>query len=570
MASHWQVTAAEPDRAAALARALGVHPVTAQLLVNRGAADHADAARFLDSDLRHLSDPHLLPDMTRGLERLRRAIRAREPILIFSDSDVDGLSASVIVYESLQALGASVRVQASNRIEDGYGLPKSLADRLTPSTTGLLILLDCGTNQPVEIAALAERGIETIILDHHVPLRGWANPHALINPHREDGRGGRDLCSAGLAFKLAQALFADTDPDRVEQYLDLAALASLADCSRLVHDSRILVALGLIRIVESHRQGLRRLCEATDTTSPDPDRIVRRLVPRLNASGRLGDSAAIWHLLHSGDESTKEPHVLDSLMTQAEEAHTTTKGLHRQTIGEAMAQINRMHFKDQFVMVVSKRGWHPGLMGPLAAQLSRQYGRPAIAIAMDDHRGTGSARSIPMLDLLESLRACESTLVRFGGHAQACGLTVDREHLELFRSQINAEVRRRMGREGLVQTKTVDVELPLRQVEREWMDEVERLAPFGYGNPRPTMLIRRMRLEQATPRTARFSDGQAGIAAKGRFTELEVGGWYDLLASPGSGAGAGEPTLAVSDVRGAEAPSGPIRSAGTPYRRAPA
>ncbi|MBI4341855.1 MAG: DHH family phosphoesterase [Candidatus Omnitrophica bacterium] len=562
MPSHWQVSPAQPERAATLGEALGVHPLTAQLLLNRGIADRAEAARFLEPDLARLADPYALPDMARGVERLRRAVRRGEPILIFSDSDVDGLSASVILYEALRALGARVHARASNRIEDGYGLPRAVAQRLSRSSAKLLVLVDCGTNQPDEVASLAARGIDTIIVDHHVPLRGWANPYALINPHREHGQG-RDLCSGGLAFKLAQALLAEDEPGRVEEYLDLAALATLADCSQLVGDSRVLVAKGLARIVSSQRQGMQRLCEATGTTSPDPDQIVRRLVPRLNASGRLGDSAAVWHLLHSG-----EPDRLEEWLAQAGEAHATTKGLHRQIMAEALEQVSRLHFKDQFVMVVSRSGWHQGLMGPLAAQLSQQYGRPAIAIAMDEQQGTGSGRSVPLFNLLDALRACERMLVRFGGHAQACGLTVDRGRLEPFRAQINEEARRILGREGLVRTRMVDLELPLERVERRWVDETERLAPFGYGNPRPTVLIRRVRLERATPRTAVLSDGHAGMAAKGRFAELLVGGWYDVVASPAVNGGA--LTLSVSDVRGAEEPSEPVRSAGTPYTHAPA
>ena len=558
----WHVHPADPARAASLARALGIRALTAQLLLNRGVRDPEDGARFLHPALPALGDPLALSGMARGVARIRRAVRACEPILIFGDSDVDGLTASVILYETLRGLGASVRATPSNRIEDGYGLPRAAVERIGGSATKLLILVDCGTNQSDDVRWLAEHGIDTIIVDHHVPLREWARPYALINPHH-DGSVGRELCSAGLAFKVAQALSEGKAADRLAGLLDLAALATLADCSRLVGESRVLVAEGLPRIVASHRPGLRRLCEATGTVSPDPDQIVRRLIPRLNASGRLGDPSAVWHLLHSG-----EPDRVEAWMADAETAHETTKELRRQMIGEAREQVNRIHFKDQFVMVISRSGWHQGLMGPLASQLAQQYGRPAIAIAMDEHQGTGSGRSVPRFNLLEALQACEGMLRRFGGHAQACGLTVDRKHLDAFRERINEEARRTLGRDGLVRTKTADVELTLEALELRWVEETSRLAPFGYGNPRPTALIRRLRLEQASPRTGVLSDGTTRMAARGSFAALVVGEWYDVLATPA--AEAGELTLLVSDARGAAEPSAPGLSAGTPCRPASA
>ena len=396
MQSMWKVEPSDPPRAQALARGAGIDDITAQFLLNRGVHTPAQAQRFFNPSLDGLQDPMVLPDMAKAVKRIRRAIEHGEPIMVFGDSDVDGLTASVIVYEVLRSLGAHVRAKQANRIADGYGLPAGLVRQLCRSATKLLVMVDCGTNQAEAIRTLHAHGIDTIVIDHHVLMDGWAQPHALINPHRADGPG-RELCSAGLVFSVARALV--ENPAQTDAYLDLAALGTLADCSPLRGDNRILVSSGLKRLVHSDRPGVQRLCEATGLTQPEPDHVVRRLVPRLNASGRLGNPEAVWHLLCRQTQETTE-----AWMASAESAHTQTKRLHRQTIGEAQEQVNRLHFRDQYVLVVSREGWPQGLMGPVASLLSERYGRPAIAIAMQEQRGVGSGRSVPVYDLLSGLK----------------------------------------------------------------------------------------------------------------------------------------------------------------------
>jgi single-stranded-DNA-specific exonuclease len=558
LVAEWKVEAADPQRASALAREAGLDQITAQLLLNRGVQSRAETVRFFDPGLDGLEDPMVFPDMAKALARIRRAIAAGEPILIFGDSDVDGLTASVILYEVLRELGAHVRARPANRIADGYGLPASLVRQLCRSATKLVVLVDCGTNQSEAIRTLAAHGIDTIVIDHHVPLDGWAEPLALVNPQRGEGPG-RELCSAGLAFSVARALL---PADRVAAYLDLAALGTLADCSPLRAQNRILVSSGLERLVQSPRQGLKRLCEATGTVSPDPEQVVRRLVPRLNASGRLGDPQAVWHLLCRDGQDTAE-----AWLAAAESAHTETKQLHRQTLGEAQEQINRLHFRDQYVLVVSREGWPQGLMGPLASMLAERYGRPAIAIAMKQRRGVGSGRSVPVYDLLSALKRCQRLLMEFGGHAQACGLTLNARDLEPFRALVNNDAREQLGREGLLRTRRVDLELPLAALEPAWVKRLEQFAPFGHGNPRPTVVIRHLAIETTSPRTGWVTDGKRRVRAKGSLPTV-LGTRYDVAATPA--VVGGEMVLMVSDVRVSSGLSAPDRTSGTSYRRGPA
>jgi len=272
----------------------------------------------------------------------------------------------------------------------------------------------------------------------------------------------------------------------------------------------------------------------------------------------------VWHLLRSDVDGS-----LEAWMAKAEAAHTTTKQLHRRMIAEAEAQVSRWHFRDQFVMVVSRQGWHQGLMGPLASQLTQRYGRPAIALALTDRQGTGSGRSIPLFNLLEALKSCQELLVQFGGHAQACGLTVDLKDLPSFRALVNQHAERSLGREGLVRTRTVDLELTLEDVTARWVEEVARFAPFGHGNPRPTMIIRRVRIESQSPRTAVLSDGTTRCPAKGRFPEIARGESSDVVVSPTLTTD-GAVLLTVSDVKGSTEPWEPVPTLGTTYTREPA
>ena len=565
MSSVWRVQPPDPRRARALAGSLGLHPLTAQLLLNRGVADPAEAGRFLRPSLGELGDPFEISGMAQAVARFKRAVAERHPILIFGDSDTDGLTASVILYEALRDLGALVRARQSNRIADGYGLPRALVEQLARASTRLMVLVDCGTNQLEDVRLLAERGIDVVIIDHHVPLersvRQAGEPQALINPHCGGGAGD-GMCSAGLAFKTAQAL-TGKDDERLAGWLDLAAIGTLADYAPLVGENRLIVSLGLERIVHTRRPGLRRLCEAAGLSRAEPDAVIKKLVPKLNASGRLGEVSAVWRaLLDVCDER------LEDDVAAVGAAHEMTRQLHRQILAQAQEQVSRLHFRDQYVMVVSRAGWHRGLMGPLASQLARRYGRPAIALAMDDEQGTGSGRSVGRFNLFEALRGCQDLLVRFGGHAQACGLTVHRKDVDRFRELLNQRARVVFQEwETLFNTRTVDLELLLSQVQAAWVGEVARLSPFGQGNLRPTVLLRRMSLRSLSARTGTVSDGTVRVAVRGRVPVVDPEGVYDVVASPALASG--ELVLTLGEARVSEAPPAPVQTSGTTYRRAP-
>lgn len=543
----WNLCVADPVRARLLAEHCGVEPLIGQLLLNRGIDHPDDAQRFLTPRLEVLDDPLSLPDMAEAVRRLRRAVSARESILVFSDSDVDGLTAAAIVVEALKAWGARVRVQLSNRIDDGYGFPSAMVEPVVRGGATLLILLDCGTNQAAEIQALARRGVDTIILDHHLPMDHPAAPAALVNPYCGSG-AGRGFCSAGLAFKLAQALW-DGEVEPLSAWLDVAALGTLADYAPLHGDNRVLVTAGLERLSPSARPGLAQLCEAVGMTTPTTEQVLRKLVPPLNAAGRLGDARPAWELL-----VTRSRPAAARLVGVVTALHDKTKLLHREIIAQANAQASRIHFKDNDVMVLGGRGWHPGLMGPLAAQLAERYGRPAIAIAVDERGvGVGSGRSPSAFDLLDALRACDGMLLRYGGHQRACGLTLRVDDLDAFRRTINQHAQASGARQRLSRALQIDAEVSVRDVTTAVASSMERLAPFGPGNPRAAVLMRRVSVRQEATGGSWVTDGTSAVRLRGRLTGVVPSERYDVVGSPGIQEG--KLVVAMRDVR--MAASGP-------------
>jgi single-stranded-DNA-specific exonuclease len=533
----WRVTPPDPDGAAALAEACGVTPQVAQVLINRGVQEPEAARRFLLPSLGQLDDPRQLTDMPAAIARIQHAVAAREPVLVFGDSDVDGITATAIVYDALQSLGAKVLARVSHRLNDGYGFPQRLIPAMHRAGIRVLVLVDCGTNQPDEIQQLARLGIDTVVLDHHVLSERPAHPLALVNPRREPI--AEPCCSAGLAFKFAQALCPD-DEARLARLLDLAALGTLADYVTLIGENRVLVAEGLRRIVDSARPGLRRLCADVALTKASPEHVLRKLVPRLNAAGRVSDPRPVWRLLV---EAADAPAA--RLADRLAECHALSKSFHRRILEEAYAHADRMHFKDQHVMVIGRPGWHRGLMGPIAAQLVDRYNRPAISIALDGPTGVGSGRSVDGFDLFAALRACEPLLTRYGGHPQACGLSIDTDQVDALRERINDYARQApSGRRG-AQALTIDAEWTLEQMQRAGAD-LDALRPFGPGNPAPLVLVREVALEPDGGGQA-MVDGEARIRLRVRVSESRADCRYDVVGTPS--VSDGRVSFAVRDAR---------------------
>ncbi len=478
------------DAATALARALGVQPLTARLLVRRGIADAEQGRRFLAPRLADLRPPQAMAGFARAVARIDGALTGGETIGVFGDYDVDGVTSCALIARFLLDAGARVVPRVARR-DAGYGFGPADADAFADAGCALVITCDCGTSDVDGMARARARGVDAIIVDHHqVPERD-PGAHALINPHQRGcGFPFKGLASAGVGFYLAAALRTrlrerGADAPDPRALLDLAAIGTIADLAPLTDENRILVAAGLRELGRGARPGLRALAALVglDGTRPiDAVDVGYKLAPRLNAPGRLGDAAPALALLLATDELA----AIDRAR-ECDDLNARRRVLQDQVYAEALAQAEAA--PDAPAVIVAGDGWPAGVVGIVAAKLADRYRRPSLAIALEGATGRGSARSAGALHLFEALAACRDHLVRFGGHAQAAGLTVERERLAAFTAAFQAEAARRAGG-ARRDPAPVEEEVGLGLLTPALGEEIARLAPFGVGNPEPRLAAR--------------------------------------------------------------------------------
>ena len=492
----WEPLACDEDRAQALARELGIAPVTARLLCIRGISDFDEARRFLSPSLEHLLDPFALADMTVAVERILAAIARGERIAVHGDYDVDGVTSTVILRRALELLGADVMHFIPERLRDGYGLQSASLDRLAAENVRLVISVDCGI-RGVEAAAHAKSlGLDLIITDHHEPDTQLPSALAIINPKRYDCRyPEKNLAGVGVALKLVQALCARSGRTHwVPAFVKVAAIGTLADVVPLTGENRVIAKLGLAMLSKGpHKIGLRSLLDVCGLTGREIDGhdIGFVLAPRVNAAGRMSSpDIAARLLLASDDAMAEEARQLaeqlnsENLRRQQEEADIVLQA--RQLVETDLEVGSRS------VLVVAGEGWHRGVIGIVASKLVDAFHRPAIVISVDGELGHGSCRSIPSFNMLAALDSCGDAMIKFGGHKQAAGLTIESSRIRELRSRVNDHADERLHPDDLRPRIWLDGALGFRSISEQFMSEMSKLAPFGAGNPRPVFRASRV------------------------------------------------------------------------------
>jgi single-stranded-DNA-specific exonuclease len=484
----WQAQPIDEARASALAAEIGVRRLTAAILLGRGLGDSARAARFLAPRLADLRRPEGMADLERTLDRLVQALARRERIAIFGDYDADGVTTAAVLASALAALGGDVIARVASR-RAGYGVGPDDVARFADEGCRLLVTGDCGTSDHEALALARARGLDAIVIDHHQVPSGESAAFALINPHRPDDRFPfKGLASCGVAFYLAGALRTRLAVDAARfdprDLLDLVALGTVADLVPLIDENRILVAAGL-RIASSRkRPGLRALAALAGIEPEEAitaEHVSFRLAPRLNAAGRLGEAQLALDLLLAPDDATA-----DRLAAELDECNRQRQMIQEQVWTEAVSACEP-HESDA-ALVIGAEGWHPGVVGIVAAKLVERYARPAIVIGFEAGQGRGSARTVPGFNLYEALAACASHLSRYGGHAAAAGMSLALDRLEAFRHAFVREAALRLGaatRPPLV----VDAVVELHELDLNAAEELGRLAPFGAANAQPIFAL---------------------------------------------------------------------------------
>jgi len=497
------------DAVAALERELAISPVTAQVLVRRGFADPAAARAWLAADEAH--PPEAFAGMDAAVALIRDHLARGSRIVVHGDYDVDGVCSTAILVRALRALGASPAWYLPSRSEDGYGLRPHTVERLAAQGTGLLITADCAITAVDEVAQARAAGIDVLVTDHHSPRADGALPDAPIVHPAVCGYPFTELCAAGVASKVAQALGAPT----VAEDLDLVALATVADVVALRGENRRLVREGLQALRTTRKPGLRALLGVArcDPMRLDAATIAFRLAPRINAAGRLTRADAGLELM-----LTEDPTRAQAVAEELDRVNVERRAVEQRMLWEAEAQAREQD--GAHALVVAAEGWHPGVAGIVASKLADRHHRPAVVIALgEDGAGTGSARSIAPFDLLGGLHACAEHLGRYGGHRAAAGLEIAADAVDAFRAALDEHAASVLSAEDLVPVQRVDAIAAGGDLGHALAEELERLAPFGHGNPSVALLLPAARIADPRPmgeggQHVRFTVESGGVRAR--------------------------------------------------------
>ena len=459
--------------------------VTASVLVRRGYADPAEARVFIQGELPG-HDPLLLGDMAGAVEAIRRTIAAGLRICVHGDYDVDGICATTLAVLLLRELGAEVDWHLPSRFDEGYGVSRSTIARLADEGCGLVLTVDCGITAVAEVAEARARGLEVVVTDHHRP-GGGALPDCPVVATLVGDYPFTGLCGTGVVWKLAEALLGAGHPF-VGRHLDLVALATIADVVPLVDENRALAIAGLRRLAHTQRPGLQALMRraGVDPATIDESAIGFRLAPRINAAGRLCRPEAALELLLTDDRAEAE-----RLADELEGLNRERQQVEDRILREAVAQVEEWPEakRRRRGYVVADEGWHEGVIGIVASRLVERYHRPVVLIAGTDGDWKGSGRSIAPFDLHAGLGACAAALERFGGHRAAAGLSIKPENVEEFAAAFAAHADEALTDEDLRPVTHVDAVVAGTSLTLDLCAELQRLAPFGLGNPAPTLLV---------------------------------------------------------------------------------
>lgn len=493
----WKLKTADAETVQRLIRAINCQPVTAAILAHRGIDTESKARQYFEPLLTHLSSPFILKDMHKAVSRICDAIIHKEKILIFGDYDVDGVTATTLLYRFLSRAGADVAYYIPHRITEGYGLkPQHISGYAVPNRFRVLVTVDCGSSNHDAVKLAQDAGIDVIVADHHEVPRILPPALAVINPKRRDCPSHLDyLAGVGVAFYLTVGVrkqlrdlnfwVGESEPN-LKKSCDLVALGTVSDMVPLVNDNRILTKAGLEVIRSDCRVGIEAMLRACglDNRYIDTEDIAYRIGPRINAAGRIdhAESSAELLITHDLDKARRISDLLNNLNAQRQREE-------QKALEQILYKIDR--HPDLMLdecLVLADPYWHEGVLGIIASRLTKMYFRPVVLLSTDGETAKGSARSIPKVDLYDILVACKDMLVRFGGHSMAAGLQIRTDGIDEFRQAFQSAIAQTTNAEDFIQQVDIDYQLDLEEITPQLLDELELLKPFGTKNPEPLFL----------------------------------------------------------------------------------
>lgn len=491
----WRVKSYNKEKATLLAEKLNISPYAALLMSTRGIETAEQAESFLGLREPECTDPFLFNDMDKAVKRIKKALDEFERIAVYGDYDCDGVTSTALLYSYLEMQGADVVYAVPDRHTEGYGLNYGAIDKLCKMGARLIITVDNGISAVEEAEYIYQLDMELIVTDHHLPGDTLPRAEAVVDPHRADSTlPFREYAGVGVAYKLICALEGECN-EVTDNFLDLAAIGTVADVMPIKNENRSIVRAGIERISDPDRTGIRALLEkAGMDDKPVTSSVVSFvLAPRINAAGRMGTAEKAVRLLLSDDYDEAS-----SLADEVCDDNVARQSTEQEILAQAKLQIkDNPSFEYDRVLVVSGENWHDGVIGIVASRLTEEYGRPSVVITVDeDGEAKGSGRSIPGFDLYSAIAACSDGLTHFGGHTLAAGLGMKREHVNTFRREIN---RYALSVDTFFPVQEIDVKLKPACIDVEFLDTIALLEPFGSENPQPVFGLYNMTITDISP-----------------------------------------------------------------------
>lgn len=472
------------------------HPIVLRLLENRGIKKEDEIKNFFEFNYESLSDPQDILDIEKAVERISEARGKKEKIFIFGDYDADGVTATALVFETLERLGfENVSVYIPDRQVEGYGMNKKAIEYIKDQKTKLIITVDCGISNYEEIEIAQKSGIDVIVTDHHVIPEKIPKAFCVINPHLSNsGFKSENLAGVGVAFKLAQALYKKMNSGNIEQLkwmLDTVAIGTIADCVPLLDENRILTKYGLLVLSKTKKIGLQEMFKVgkiliDENNVPDTHKVAFQIAPRINASGRMDHASVSYNLILEKDRVKARELALE-VEGKNQERQKITAEIYREV--QILAQNS---FKEKKFIFAENPHWPVGILGLVAGKITDEFRRPSIILQKQEKEYVGSLRSIPEVNIIEALRECSDLIAKFGGHAQAAGITISQKNIEKFYEKMTEAIEKRLHGKEIAAILEIDLEISADEIDWSLMTELKKMEPFGQGNEEPVFLAKDM------------------------------------------------------------------------------
>lgn len=492
MSKKWQIYQVNEKEIEELQEKYKMNKLLATILSNRGIVKEEQIEKFLKPKRNDFYDPYGMPDMKITVDRIIKAIENQEKTIIYGDYDVDGITSVTVLKSFLEERGLNVGVYIPNRLDEGYGLNKNAVEKISQEGYTLMITVDCGISAIEEVKYANELGIETLITDHHEPGEKLPKALAVVDAKRKDNTYQcRNLAGVGVVFKLIQAISMRLGIDEKEylKYLDIVCIGTISDIVPLTDENRVIVKLGLKLVQQTRNLGLRSILQATGYNKIDSIAISFGVAPRINACGRMGHQEEALNLFLS-----KDVNEVNELTQKLNAYNKERQEIEKNIFADAVEQIKDNNLQEKNTIVLMGKNWHHGVIGIVSSKITEMYFKPSILLCEEGDIGKGSGRSIPGFDLYEALTKCQKSVDRFGGHAMAIGITIKKDKLEELKNEFE-EIAQENHIEEIVPILKIDSQINLDEINKEMVESLKELEPFGEENKTPLFLFKNLKID---------------------------------------------------------------------------